>query len=128
MPPEPPAFDAFGTRNGGDRGADPMANSGSPGEGRLCAPRSSTKHSPRGLRMGSAAGAGMDISSSGGNAVVAPSADSGRVPTTPALLSSMSSARSSSSGVEANGIVKQGPWGMEDGDFGATMIGLGREE
>lgn len=88
--------------------------------------------------MGPAAVAGTALSSdSGGNGVGPPGADVGRVPKTPALLSSLSSsssaaaARNSSGGdVEASGLglVKEGSWRMEDAHFGATMIGLGREE
>lgn len=124
MPPEPPAVHAFGTRNGGDRGADPVVDSRMLGEARTCAQRSSTKYSPRGRRVASAARAGAHLSADSGNAVGAPGVDGGRVPRRPALLSSLPPKLSSSrsSGREANSLVKEGPWGLEDGDFGATMI------
>lgn len=126
MPPEPPAFHAFGTRNSVDRGAHTMDDCGTLVENRTCAPRSSTKHNPRGFRIESEAGAGSDLSAGSGIAVGAPGAGADRVPTTPAMLSSLSSARSS--GLEANGLGKDGQVRLDDGDFGDTMIGLGREE
>lgn len=140
MPPVSPALSAFSSRGGSDWGGegvvegDPTSDSATGGEGRdrRRAPCSSAKQGqgqgqgPRGLRTAGSGEAKVKARAvgmpGGGDAEAAD-----RVPTTPALLSSLSSPRSGSGGgreASSSSLVREGSWRLEDqdgdGDLGAT--------